>query len=352
MNIVNSKRVEELDALRGIAASSVVFFHYTLHRNEYNAIFKFGTTGVDLFFMISGFVIFMSVNRVSSSIDFVINRVSRLYPTYWVCVTFSFMLIFFKNLSVGTSINRYDIENYIGNLSMFQFYLNMPDFEGSYWTMVVEMLFYISILFLHKLRLLQHINTIGFVSCLVIAVLAHFFYDITFVKKIFTLLPLIQFIPLFFAGILFYKIYTEKKDYILKYFYVLICFISQLFLFPVAGRSRDFISYNEYIFMLFLFFVLFVAFVNHWLKFIVNSSTLFLGKISFALYLIHGSISDLIITTLTEKLNFNFWVASVCCAFPIVVSISAFITIYIEGPQSKKMKAKLRSINKSYCSDL
>ena len=96
-NAIKSKRFHELDALRGIAALMVVFFHFTIGRAEAKLGFKLGTTGVDLFFIISGFVIFMSLSKVKSSLDFVINRVSRLYPTYWVSVTFTFILIKLKS---------------------------------------------------------------------------------------------------------------------------------------------------------------------------------------------------------------------------------------------------------------
>src|ERR1044072_9360250 len=88
-----SSRIKELDALRGIAALMVVFFHYTFWRPQAKLGFNLGTTGVDLFFMISGFVIFMSLLHINQSKEFVINRISRLYPGYWACVTFTFIAL-------------------------------------------------------------------------------------------------------------------------------------------------------------------------------------------------------------------------------------------------------------------
>jgi peptidoglycan/LPS O-acetylase OafA/YrhL len=55
---MKDKRYDELDVLRGFAALFVLFFHLTLFRNEAKYGFQLGITGVDLFFMISGFVIF------------------------------------------------------------------------------------------------------------------------------------------------------------------------------------------------------------------------------------------------------------------------------------------------------
>ena len=70
-NPIQSNRFQELDALRGIAALMVVFFHFTIGRPEAKLGFKLGTTGVDLFFIISGFVIF--ILRVKKNSNFIIH---------------------------------------------------------------------------------------------------------------------------------------------------------------------------------------------------------------------------------------------------------------------------------------
>ena len=87
----------ELDALRGIAAFSVVLFHYTArydsiygHSNRLLFKFNYGHLGVNLFFIISGFVIFMTLDRTKSVIDFVVARFSRLYPAYWTALALTF----------------------------------------------------------------------------------------------------------------------------------------------------------------------------------------------------------------------------------------------------------------------
>ena len=66
----SNKRYLELDALRGLAAVFVMLFHYTQGK-DVSEVFNLGVTGVDLFFLISGFVIFMSINKVSSGREFV-----------------------------------------------------------------------------------------------------------------------------------------------------------------------------------------------------------------------------------------------------------------------------------------
>ena len=62
--MIKSKRIESLDALRGLAALAVMLRHYTTIfsvdydvPSNFNFEFKYGYLGVELFFLISGFVI-------------------------------------------------------------------------------------------------------------------------------------------------------------------------------------------------------------------------------------------------------------------------------------------------------
>ena len=90
-------RIIELDALRGLAAMSVVLFHFTTRYEELfgraNPLplnFGWGDFGVDLFFMLSGFVILMTLERTSHSLKFAWGRFTRLYPAYWAAVALTF----------------------------------------------------------------------------------------------------------------------------------------------------------------------------------------------------------------------------------------------------------------------
>ena len=67
------KRFTEIDALRGLAAIAVILFHYTTYYDDrfghlkegYIDFFWFGEYGVQLFFIISGFVIYMSIMKAT-----------------------------------------------------------------------------------------------------------------------------------------------------------------------------------------------------------------------------------------------------------------------------------------------
>lgn len=336
-------RFEELDALRGIAALMVVLFHFTMFREQAALGFKLGVTGVDLFFMISGFVIYMSLNRVKTSAEFIINRLSRLYPTYWACVTLTFLSYLVIDFFVKHHVYPLSFYMlYLANMTMFQFYLGQPDLDGPYWTMIIEMIFYISVLLLFRFRLLGKLTSIGMVLILLTLAAIYFFYEYPGVRFLIKWIPLLSFTPLFLAGTLFYKIYTQKNQLVLRYGTIVFCMLSQIALFGYGGTSSGHINKTEYALMLLVYFGVFALFVNHKLHFIVSKPTLFLGKISFALYLIHQHIGiGIIIPFFTTRLHLHFWIGATI-ALVCVIAIAAFITYYIDIPYGKKFKEKLR----------
>lgn len=342
-NPVKTNRYEELDALRGIAVLMVVFFHYTMGRPEANWGFKLGITGVELFFMISGFVIIISIGRVTQGIDFVINRASRLYPTYWAAVTFTFTLMILQHLFHHPYSSSVRWVDYLANMTMFQHYLQVPNLDGPYWTLIIEMNFYAGVLILFYLSWLKHVNTISIIVCILTVLTVHFLWN-NFSIFVFKVLPLLNFFPLFFAGILFYRISTDRRNQVRDYCLILLCLLCQLLLFH-RGRANGFISHVEYAMMLTTFFGSFVLFVNGKLGFIVNRSTLFMGKISYALYLTHQFLSlNVIIPFLTKTLHINFWVASLLVALPIAVAIASLFTFAIEIPYSRVMRQRFHRV--------
>jgi len=144
-------RLGEIDALRGVAALAVVLFHYSTRFHElYPELpttswqVPHGHYGVNLFFIISGFVIFMTLERTQVASDFVISRFSRLFPMYWAAVALTFVVTHWlglpgKLVSLGAAA---------ANVLMFHNLLGVPHVDGVYWTLEVELYFYCGMLLL------------------------------------------------------------------------------------------------------------------------------------------------------------------------------------------------------------
>lgn len=144
-------RFRELDGLRGIAAFVVVLYHYTVQHSAFfpedpasSMVLPWGKYGVHLFFLVSGFVILMTAWRARRPSDFVISRASRLYPPYWLSLAFVVAVMAFFPLRGFPT----DWDIVAVNVTMIQRWLMVPNVVDVYWTLGVEMQFYVVVLLL------------------------------------------------------------------------------------------------------------------------------------------------------------------------------------------------------------
>lgn len=136
-----------LDYLRGISAILVMMFHYTArydmligHVGNYPLVIGHGSYAVLMFFLLSGYLTFQGLSRYTPK-KFVKNRFFRLYPTYWLCMVVTMVLVtlFLPELTVSK-------KDFLLNFSMLQMYLGGKSVDGAYWTLACEVLFYVLIL--------------------------------------------------------------------------------------------------------------------------------------------------------------------------------------------------------------
>lgn len=187
------KRVPELDLLRFLAALSVVIYHFG--RDLGTRATEFGFLGVQLFFMISGFVILWTAMGKSAP-EFVISRISRLYPTFWVCVSLTTATLVLLHDYVG-------LPTFLANLTMIPGPLRFPKLDDVYWTLVIEIKFYGVILGLILARQLSHIRR-WLAGWLLISVLAEFYPRLHF-------FGFDHFSVYFIAGCYLYLIRTQRS---------------------------------------------------------------------------------------------------------------------------------------------
>jgi len=156
MNV--KERYYEIDLFRFIAALGVVLFHYTFRgyaADEMSILafptlgvfFKYGFLGVDFFFMISGFVVLLSALERNLA-GFLISRITRLYPAFWVAVSVTAIV----TVIIGGSRYNVGFTQYLANLSMVSGYFGIKAVDGVYWTLLIELKFYflISVLLFFK----------------------------------------------------------------------------------------------------------------------------------------------------------------------------------------------------------
>ena len=141
-------RVPVLDLLRLLAALAVVLFHYAFRGAAADGftkvslpllepVAKYGSFGVELFFVISGFVIARSAMG-RTAIDFGIARAARLWPAFAVCTTVTFIVTYF----FGAPRFETSFVHWAANLTMLSPAFGQRFMDGAYWSIVREIMFY------------------------------------------------------------------------------------------------------------------------------------------------------------------------------------------------------------------
>lgn len=138
-SIVKRTHVVALDLIRFLAALAVVLYHYTAFDFKTLAapVTQYGFLGVPLFFLISGFVIALSLNTAASPASFLANRAIRLYPAFFICslITVGYVAAF----TDGPYFSAYDL---LANMTMFGELLHARLINPAYWSLAVEWMFY------------------------------------------------------------------------------------------------------------------------------------------------------------------------------------------------------------------
>lgn len=308
--------------------------------------FNLGAFGVALFFLISGFVISLSLEKTKGW-RFLVARFFRIYPVYIVGFSLTFCTIFLYTRFNGT-LFPYNIQVYFANISLLRDWLWQPSVDGINWTLEAEIKFYLiacSIAFFNKLNNSKVIIMTGFAMCL-FNVLVHNQYGIllnenfAFYKIVYNFSHSFISIIFMLIGICFYNLY--QKHWTLKEFIVVLQVIFLLFILSVVnGPNTGIIEMYFVSYSLALLVFLNIYFLRDSFKY--NAILNFLANISYPLYVVHG-VNGYILMTVLDKINFNPYICII-----ITVSLSILIAwimhIFIEKPMNNFGRKLVRKGN-------
>jgi peptidoglycan/LPS O-acetylase OafA/YrhL len=155
-------RLAWLDALRGFAALTVVGFHLSplvLGSDRHLAIMRqidLGKYGVLLFFLVSGYVIPMSLERHGDLRKFWIGRLCRIYPAYLATVALVALLAAGGLIAWPASLRTDPLTGLLAHATMMPDLLGMRGAVRVFWTLSYEMTFYLIVAGLYAWRLHRH----------------------------------------------------------------------------------------------------------------------------------------------------------------------------------------------------
>lgn len=155
--------IEGLQYLRGIAALMVVFFHSRSYFSEVPQWSHIGARGVDIFFVLSGFIMAYTTRHVEhgvpaikASLEFLSNRFIRIVPLYWIALLWTSRAYWMNWLSISNSPAELLSNLSPEMISIFKDFAFIPHFsidedeQGEVfpiliqgWTLNYEMFFYV-----------------------------------------------------------------------------------------------------------------------------------------------------------------------------------------------------------------
>ncbi len=335
-------RLYEIDVLRFIAAAMVMLFHYIFRGHAADnltavgypslaGVCKYGYLGVDLFFMISGFVILMTAERRSAK-DFVISRLVRLYPAFWACCTFtSIMTMLMRDPRFQVTLKQYLI-----NLTMLSSLVGIPYVDGVYWSLFEEIKFYLLVfivLLLRQVRNFKYIAGIWLVLSLLL-----YAYQIKYLS--FILIP--EFSSYFIAGSAYYLVYKEGNS---VYKTVLItASLMQSLMYAhssavhFAGYYHTQINFTVIAVLIAAFYLVFSFITAHKTPLLLFHKYAWLGLLTYPLYLIHQNVGFMLFNTLYPHLHKYVLLGLTCL---LVLFVSYMVNIKIEQAYARSFKSLL-----------
>ena len=351
----NIGRVNELDLMRFLAALAVVFHHYSLNGFAVNAQtiapypslsfpFRYGYLGVDLFFMISGFVILMTASSGSLR-HFVLSRLVRLYPAFWICCTITFVAI----LTIGSPDYVATFSQYLVNMSMLSGFMDVESIDNAYWSLFVELKFYALVAIVLLLGKVQQIETLFIFWLMVtIALVIYPVFHLNFVL-------LDDYSAHFIAGATFFFIWsrgmTRIRCLVIVAAWLCALYQSIVDVHEIEIRIRNDLNPLVIAAIVSTFFVIMGMVSCRQTGVIGRANWLWLGAITYPLYLLHQDLGFMIYNVAYTKINVHvlFW------SLVIGMLLLAFlIHVAVERPVAKLMKNTLNKLadklqNQLYC---
>jgi peptidoglycan/LPS O-acetylase OafA/YrhL len=287
-----STRLLQLDSLRGLAAIAVLLYHYFYRLGELQPdrvakawYLQHGHFGVELFFILSGLVITMTTDRNSAPLTFARARFFRLYPVFWAAILFTAATVYL----LGFEMRQVGATAILANFTMIPRLLGFQYVDGVYWTLQVELFFYFIIGALLLLRLKS--RTLEILTLLVLLSIAVRFFPDSIIKKLLNNIFILKYISLFTIGCLIYQ--TKFKG-------ISPLSIKALSIFSlcVAGQAL----YGGLLASVITFGLSALMFcaVHYKIALLQNRVLVFIGAISYSLYLIHQNFGYAVILKLMD----------------------------------------------------
>jgi peptidoglycan/LPS O-acetylase OafA/YrhL len=349
--VKENERIQFLDGLRCVAVLAVVLYHYFTrwtqplyaqnlypYGNLLKTPFQYGHFGVQLFFIISGFVITLTLYRCSTFVEFAVRRFARLWPTMAVSCLLTFMVVhFIPNRAFLVSAYSWLPSLTFCDPGLYNklFHTNRFDWiDGVYWSLFVEVRFYFLagvIFFLRRDTFPQCMFLFGITVCglRVVSLVLHAAYF----GGILTIFLIADFLPWFLMGIAFFFIHKRAEPKLS----IALLLLGLTALMARAVYDRSILETLSGLLIPALFFATFrIALLN---RLVSIPSLAGVGAASYSLYLIHQNLGVALIDWLGALLHLAGFRSLVLpiVVLAVVTLFAKFIYQWWESPLNRQI---------------
>ena len=358
-----SPRYSELDGLRGLAAFSVLLLHATLTlpsgavvavlRTPPLSVFSDGLAAVDLFFVLSGFVLALPFvgpsDRPIGYTSFVIRRAFRILPAYWLSIVVALALRYtlFEADGLETlgpwsrGIWQTPPGHWVDHLILVGPWSTSKlinpvfgpqriyDVNPVIWTLVVEMR--MSLIFPLAILLIRRANDVRSVALLIL---------LSF--TIVVLLPVLWALPLFMLGGLLahHRHAVRRWRRCMSPAWLaglwLLAFVLYDFRYTIGGFHHVFVV-THYVSGIGAALILLLVVQGSAVRFLTSPPVRFLGRISYGVYLFHLPILIKVLSQSTKLMAtpLGAWALASATSLVLTIAISALAYRLLEQPAQR-----------------
>ncbi|MDF2437021.1 MAG: putative acyltransferase [Bacteroidota bacterium] len=321
-----NNHVPVLDVLRALAALSVCLYHFVIGPINFITnesvlnFFGYGKYGVQLFFVISGFIIPWALSKYEYNLNkypkFLLKRFLRLEPPYLISIALAlgvlFVRGFYSELPSSRVVHLDQFLLHIGYLIPFSNYKWILEI---YWTLAIEFQFYL-FMGLFYFAIINKRSGVRILSYIIVL----------FLSFIGTRNFVFYWLPVFLLGNILFLFMTSKINRSEFYFVSLIIqiFIGVFLSIPILVSSII-----AYLTILFMF--------NY-----SNRVFAWVGKISYSIYLIHTIVGTTVINILSHHVHSPIMkMAVVLTGVAVTIFVSYMMYLLVEKP-SQKLSSKIK----------
>lgn len=336
-------RIDALDLLRMVAVMMVILFHFAYRggvAEHMSDVFlpalwpvaKYGVLAVDMFFVISGFVIAYSAEG-RTAVEFAIARFSRIYPAFVVCMTITFAV----TLAIGAPRFAASFGQWAANLAIAAPMLKQPFMDGAYWSIVYEVTFYGWVAILIQAGLFRRRIDVIIVVWLAVSVV-NMDLHIVMVRRLF----LTDESGFFVAGLLLYEFWRGRRDLLAKVLLVTATITATVQALGNIDLNRNYyqVPYDDRVVVLLVLLAIGTVALSVRIGKVPLPSRLVtaIGGLTYPLYLLHQQIGFMIFNRVSGLLADEVVVAAVTA---LVIALAWAVWRFIDKPGQRFAKAAL-----------